>query len=355
MLRVVAIIGVVSIHTFGAIVTNPALEGQRGWWLAVVLNAGFIWAVPVFVMISGALVLDPRMHAKGPGDFYRTRFSRLLVPFVFWQVFYVLVVRRLLSGLDDSPGTVLALVLDGRTYTHLYFLWLIVGLYAVAPVLEAFLRQGGRRRALTFAFVALGATVLTYSSAAILGAAGMSRPLLLMALTQWIPYVGYFLAGWALRDVHPRGARLALAAAVAALAIGEVIVQTGTGPHPVLGAILPTSYLGPMTALAAVALFLAVNGALAGVRMPRVAGCVLTELSESAFGVFLVHFRRPDPRASAAVLRAGHAVRRRRAGCPVRHRDPVLRGHDGPAQDAVPPAARVTSAPRASEGIPAPA
>lgn len=244
----------------------------------------------MFVMISGALVLDPRLHAQGPGDFYRRRLSRLLVPFVFWQVFYVFVVRRLLTGLDDSPGTVLALVLDGRTYTHLYFLWLIVGLYAVAPVLEAFLRQGGSRRAFIFAGLVLAATVFTYSSAAVLGAAGQERPILLMALTQWVPYVGYFLAGWALRDSRPTGVWLVLAGGAAALAVAEIIVQYGTRPHRILDAILPITYLGPMVVVASVTLFLAANGAMGRLRLSGIRGRIVKELSDAAFGVFLVHF-----------------------------------------------------------------
>jgi surface polysaccharide O-acyltransferase-like enzyme len=291
VLRVCAVVGVVAIHVFGAIVSDPALRGNPGWWLAAVLDLGNIWVVPAFVMVSGALLLGGRAQSEGPGAFYRKRLLRLGPAFVFWQVFYIVVVRWLMSGQRQSVGGVIGLMLDGRTYTHLYFLWLIVGLYAVAPVLAAFLAQGGRRRAVVFAAIVLAATVAAFTASALLTHLGQPRPILLSAFTQWIPYVGYFLAGWALRGLAPRGWRLILAAAVAVVALAEVVVQYGVGDRaPLLQALLPVSYLGPVVAVATIAVFLSFAGVFAGLRPGRRGAALLRELSDASFGVFLVHF-----------------------------------------------------------------
>lgn len=289
-LRVVAILGVVSIHTFGALVTNPAAQGTPDRWVALILNSGMIWAVPVFVMMSGALVLEPRAHADGVAGFYRRRLSRLLPAFVFWQVFYVVVVRELLTGLDESAGDVLKLVLAGNTYTHLYFLWLIVGLYALAPVLHAFLVAGGERRALWFAGVVLAVSVLTSISSSLFAYAGDPRPLTLLALTQWIPYVGYFLAGWALKDIRIGLVGRVVVTGVAVLAIAEIILQAGLHPGGPAAALVPLSYYGPVPAVAALALFVAVRAWWGSRRLDGGAARVMRVLSDSAFGVYLVHF-----------------------------------------------------------------
>ncbi|MBT2494590.1 acyltransferase family protein [Microbacterium oxydans] len=290
ILRIVAIIGVVSIHTFGALRSSPELEGSRSWWVAVALNAGFIWAVPVFVMISGALLLDPRPHAAGPAAFYRQRLMRLAPAFIFWQVFYLIVVRQWMSGLDESAATMLALVLRGQPYTHLYFLWLIVGLYAIAPVLAPFLREGGRRRALVLGGVLILVTVATYSTSALLAWAGSPSPIILSALTQWLPYVGYFVAGYALRDLRLTGARMWACGAIAAAAIAWTILQAGSvDPASLLAALLPQSYLGPVTVVIALTLFVFVNSLFSG-DVGTGAGRVIRTLSEATFGVYLVHF-----------------------------------------------------------------
>src|SRR5262245_13238400 len=56
-LRVLAIVAVVSIHTTGLTMTQEGLRGSAVWWVAAAVNVGSTWAVPVFVMISGALLL----------------------------------------------------------------------------------------------------------------------------------------------------------------------------------------------------------------------------------------------------------------------------------------------------------
>lgn len=188
--RILAVIGVVAIHIFGAMVTDPSIHGSPSWWTAVAIDIGFIWVVPVFVMISGALILDPRQFARGTTSFYRRRLLRLAPALVFWAIFYFVVVRTMMSGSPITTDAIASFLLDGRPYTHLYFLWLIVGLYAVAPVLYAFLRDGGQRRTVLFVGVVLAVTVITGSSSAVLAATGQPRPLTLLALTQWLPYVG---------------------------------------------------------------------------------------------------------------------------------------------------------------------
>ncbi|WP_404475519.1 acyltransferase [Microbacterium aerolatum] len=291
VIRVVAVIGVVAIHVFAEMVANPVVRGTRGWWAAVVADIGFVWVVPVFVMISGALVLAPRLHESGPADFFRRRLPRLVIALLFWATFYVVIVRTIFSGVPLTRLALADLMLGGKPYTHLYFLWLIIGLYALAPVLAAFLRDGGRRRALTFAGVVLSATVLTGMSSSIFDGMGESRPLTLLALTQWLPYVGYFLAGWALRNVFLKGVPLVAGILATGIALAAPILQYGLRPTlSVLDAIAPVSYFGPIVAVASLGIFVCGNSLLAewtpGPRTRR----VLRELSDSAFGVFLVHF-----------------------------------------------------------------
>lgn len=289
--RVIAVIGVVAIHVFGAMVTNPQIRGGVNWWSAVIVDIGFVWTVPVFVMLSGALILEPRQYAAGTAAFYRRRLIRLAPALVFWSVFYFVIVRTVISQVPISREAVVSFFLDGRPYTHLYFLWLIVGLYAVAPVLAGFLGQGSDRRALWFAGIVMAATVVTASSSSLLGALGTARPLTLMALTQWIPYVGFFVAGWALRDVVLRGWRLGAVIAGTAIALAVTILQYGLRPQwSVLDAVAPVSYFGPIVAAVAVGVFVSATGVLAA-WVPRggwAAG--LRELSDASFGVFLVHF-----------------------------------------------------------------
>lgn len=291
VLRIVSILGVIAIHVFGGVVSNTGARGSGSWWLATVADIGFIWVVPVFVMVSGALVLDPRMYREGARAFYTKRLLRLGWAFVFWQAFYLIVVYAGLSHEPLTLGRTAALIYAGTTYTHLYFLWLIVGLYAVAPILFAFLRDAGRLRAGVTALVILLATTAAYVGASVLTHFGSPTSVSLMALTQWVPYVGYFVAGWALRDVRLRGWRLAGAAAATAVAIaGDIALYDEPGRLPLLAAFLPVDYLGPLVIVSAIGVFVVANSLIEPLRATELGARRLAVVSDSVFGVYLFHF-----------------------------------------------------------------
>ncbi|SCG76598.1 acyltransferase [Micromonospora inositola] len=290
VLRMLAICGVVAIHTVGAVVAHDELRGTLQWWLAAGVDIGATWTVPLFVMISGALTLSPRAHADGPGAFYRRRFTRILPALVVWHVIYLVVARVGLRGERLTIEGLAVLLIDARVFTALYFLWLIAGLYVIAPVLVAFLRDGGQRRALILSAVALGFTLVAFVVSAVATRLGVSRPIHLGALTMWWPYVGYFVAGWALRTVRLGPRATALASVAALVLLIEAVWQWGTrAERPLLQILMPIGYLGASVALATICIFLV--GVSLGARHTPSPGAArwVVRLSEASFGVFLVH------------------------------------------------------------------
>ncbi len=289
-LRVVAICGVVAIHTFGLIVSNRSLRGTPTWWVATAVDLGAIWAVPVFVMISGALNLAPRAHAAGPAAFYRRRLGRILPALIVWHLVYLLGVRLVLRGEHLTTAYVARLFIDAKVFTALYFFWLIVGLYLIAPVLAAFLTGGGRRRTLATAGIALGFTVIVFATPGVTSLAGFPRPMNLTMWTMWWPYVGFFLAGWALHRTVLSTRGIVVTAGVAVAAFVEILWQYGTAPaHRLLQAIAPVSYLGAVVTVAALCVFVAAVSVGARITLSPRAERVLVRLSDASFGVFIVH------------------------------------------------------------------
>lgn len=289
-LRVVAICGVVAIHVIGLFLGNRELRGTMRWWVAVTLDIGFTWAVPVFVMLSGALVLAPAAHAAGPRAFYRKRFARILPAMIFWHLFYLLIVRLWLN--DERltlKGTAIQLI-DAKIYTALYFLWLIAGLYLIAPVLAAWLQGGGPRRAYLTAAAILGWTVIVWIIPQVSGLLGVARPITAGAWTMWCSYVGYFVAGYALRRLVLKGRGLAAAAVLGALLLAELIWQYGhRGEFRLLDAVFPVFYFGAVTAVVAICIVLVAVGIGARWSPPDAVRSVFKKLSDATFGVFLVH------------------------------------------------------------------
>lgn len=289
LLRIVSICGVVAIHVFGLVV-GLASPGSRTWWGAVAIDIGSIWVVPVFVMISGALLLGSPKLLTSPAQFYRARALRLIPALVVWNVVYLLGVRIWLRGEKLDLPRILQLLNDGTVFTQLYFLWLIAGLYLVAPLLASFIQNGSKRRSLVTGIVVLGITVLAYMMPGLLGLVKISRPISLNFLTQWIPYVGYFLLGYALRKVRLKGLQL-VAASVLTVGIGVFVVwEYGHRAEvSVLAAVSSVSYLGLAVALLAIGVFVVVLSLCRDISLSGRTAELVKTLSEATFGVFLIH------------------------------------------------------------------
>jgi surface polysaccharide O-acyltransferase-like enzyme len=182
------------------------------------------------------------------------------------------------------------MIFDNRVYPHLYFLWLIAGLYAVAPVISAFLEQGGRRRALIAAGVALGFTLGLYSVASILSATGRPHSFPQGALVIWLFYIGYFVAGRALDGVRPRGLAL-VALCIGIVVLGALTMAQVAFPDVLapVSAVSPAEYLGTVVAALSICVFLAAGSLLSRIPIGPRLGRFIVLLSEACFGVFLVH------------------------------------------------------------------
>ena len=86
-LRVLAALAVVWLHVAVGVVQDHPSAASVSWWIGNVADSMSRWCVPIFVMITGYLLLSR------PGDslkkFYARRFSRIIIPLVFWTMFYL--------------------------------------------------------------------------------------------------------------------------------------------------------------------------------------------------------------------------------------------------------------------------
>lgn len=141
VLRFFAIVAVVIIHVSADVVTEWRSVTWSGWWAANFYDTLVRGAVPVFVMVSGALLLP---QAEGYRDFFRKRLKRILVPFVAWTVFYLLWRKHFYEpslGFQEAVRRAAC----GEVHFHLWFLYLITGLYLLTPFLRVFTAHATRR------------------------------------------------------------------------------------------------------------------------------------------------------------------------------------------------------------------
>jgi surface polysaccharide O-acyltransferase-like enzyme len=215
---------------------------------------------------------------------------------------YLLVVRLWLHGENLSAGGVTADVVDGKVYTALYFLWLILGLYAVAPLLSAYLTGGGRRRAIGLAVAGMVWAIAVNALPGVTDLIGHPRPWSQGALTRWLSYVGLFVAGFAWRQARPWSGRVRWALPLAVLLFLEPAWQLAVAPHlHWVQATVPIFYTGLPIMVGSVLLFVALLDLLGRAQISAEGRDRLRLLGEATFGVFLCHqlvmavIQRADP------------------------------------------------------------
>lgn len=226
-LRVVAIAGVVIIHTNGATAVAPGARSSAEGIIAIILYRGFNFAVPAFVMVSGALLLDPAKY-RGDATFLKKRAARLVPAIVFWHLFYW-GLRVTLLHQHVSARTAFINTLNGHLFTALYFFWIVFGLALVSPFLIAWLRTATRRAALIAGGSAVLIPVLTAATVKLRGAplAWVETP-----WTWWIPYLGLYILGWALRGVRLRAWSTAASVLLAVSILAFIAYNFGRDDSP---------------------------------------------------------------------------------------------------------------------------
>jgi surface polysaccharide O-acyltransferase-like enzyme len=289
-LRFVAICAVVTIHTVGYNALDRGARDTVRGMVAIYLDVLGVFAVPVFVMLSGALLLDPARY-RGPRAFLRKRALRLVPAILFWNLWYF-GVRRIVLDQDLSVSEALARAVDGELYGALYFFWIVLGLALIAPVLIPFVGQATRKHV----FVAgVAALLMVAVSQASLAWRSADDVFVETAWTWWVPYLGYFLLGWALRGVVLRGRKLGLTVLVL---VGLAALMPWHWRNPAapqwLDTYTPAWYYSLTAMVYSTAIYLVFQtlirpgGPLRALASPRMSRLGRT-LGDATLGVFVLH------------------------------------------------------------------
>lgn len=291
-LRTVAISGVILIHVTGSTASGPGSTSTVDGWVARALNLPFLWAVPVFVMLSGALTLDPARF-RGTAEHLRKRVARLVPAVVVWNLVYVVYLSLTREDWWAGPREVLARVLVGDVAPHLYFLWIVLGLSLLTPLLVPWIAGTTRRHWVVAALVAYAVPVLSTWP---LGPDGARAGLEHSAWTWWLPYLGAYLMGWALRGVRLPRPWLVPAVLVAGGLTALLTWQWRNPAAPLwLEEWFSASYYGPSVAVLSVLVVLvaqstlAPDGPLSLLARPRVLRLV-QPVAASTLGIFALHY-----------------------------------------------------------------
>jgi surface polysaccharide O-acyltransferase-like enzyme len=284
-IRVWGTVAVVIGHVCDLVLFNN-LVGDGDWWILNLTESACRWAVPIYIMLSGALLLDPARNEPA-SELYRKRLARIGVPIVFWSAFFMTFTYYF--GPKEEAGKIWSNLALGKPYAHLHFIFRLAGLYAFTPAIRVFLRYAERRT------VAVVVVMLFFLSAANSITEAVLKTELSMFF-RFVPFVGFYLSGWLLRE--PKLTRRELSGC-AALAIACVLILAGgTGlltehfgrdPFPSLSFLL-YDFVSPVRIAMAVAVWLLLVDFFNEQRAQTKFGRFLTRVvAPTTLGLYLAH------------------------------------------------------------------
>ncbi|MGK7379034.1 acyltransferase [Planococcus sp. 1R117A] len=114
---------------------------QSGSWEDVILfiNQSSRFGTPIFAIVSGFLLF---LQVKKRGFFFKkffsSRINKIVIPFLFWTAFYLFYLW-IVFGSNPFDGGIKHFILEvafGETYSHLYFISIVLQFYLVFPLLQ---------------------------------------------------------------------------------------------------------------------------------------------------------------------------------------------------------------------------
>ena len=252
LIRTVAIVGVILLHS-----ANDLTNQQMNWFEVIRWNTVTVYqsigrlGVPLFLLLTGALLLQPSKLTEPIGVFFKKRLARIGLPFIFWGAIYFawdfLVVNKI-NGQPINTNSIIQGVLTGPYY-QFWYLYLLLGLYLITPILRVVMAHASRD---LIKYI----LILWFLGAAIVPTVALVTPLHLDTNVLTITgYVGYFILGAYLLTVQISRSKLALytVVGVTLTAIGTYVIAATVGGTEMY---FFQGYLSPTLIFAACSLYL---------------------------------------------------------------------------------------------------
>lgn len=271
-LRAIACLSVIAVH-----IQPSSVSGS--WVDFAIFLFGRI-GVPSFVMISGGLNLT----FQGSNlTFLKRRLTRTVFPFFIWSVIYVIIQTafsfELLPFLER-----IVMIPFVVSYHHLWFIFLIIGLYLVTPILAPWIQKASNKELGVYCAIWLIVCSVQFL-AKFFPQLQIQRGNLLFSLQYFSGYIGYYVFGYYLVHRFRIKAKYKIVISFGLVCLSGLIILLGS----ILGGLnhfILFDFLSLPSIFLAVSVFLLMKDLEIKSAKIRL---IVKELADKSFGIYLVH------------------------------------------------------------------
>jgi surface polysaccharide O-acyltransferase-like enzyme len=290
LIRTVAMVGVILLHAAGRFTVTIQEMGQMNpseitcWGVVNVYQSlAAPIGVPLFLMLTGALLLQPE-KTDTLSVFFKKRWARIGLPSLFWFAAYF-AWDFLVQGIPFTAGAIVQGILNGP-YTQMWYMYVLVGLYLLTPILRIFMAHADQTMIKYFVLLwVLGVAILPFFD--LLSPFQLNSNVFAMT-----GYVGFFVLGAYLSTVNMQRSKLSIfiILGIALTAIGTYVLAATVGGTEMY---FFQQYFSPTVILVAVMMFTL----LFTVQPPSVqedsnpskAHKLIQLISQNTLGIFFIH------------------------------------------------------------------
>lgn len=312
-LRLVAMLMVIAAHCVDIYNATPQDDPLNSFWGAFI-GSLMRPSVPLFAMMTGLLLLPIKEGAK---EFYKKRIPRVAIPMLLWSAIYYLIPwltgvvgldKSIISTLfpfEFSPSqqmgdalqniALIPFTFNGYT-THMWYLYMLVGLYLFMPFISTWIERHDRTLLTTYMVMWVMSLMLPYLQHLIAPE--------LFGVCAWNGYgtfyyfagfSGYLLLGHILAKGNPMPLRKIVAMGVMVYVSGFIITYTGYASMAVKYSYAEApellelfwQFCSPNVALMALGTFLIAQRVK--ITSPKIQQ-LLAATTKYSFGTYLMHY-----------------------------------------------------------------
>lgn len=222
-LRAFATVAVIFLHVSAGPVPHPfGSVSPFFWWVANIYDSSVRFCVPIFVMLTGALLLPKDYEI---GDFLKKRLFRVIFPLVFWSIIYIIfsLSVKVLHGdkiiLSETTRYIYMSFKNGSSF-HLWYVYMIIGIYLFMPIIGKWVRNCSEKEILYFLLIWLCTIFLNQPI--------ISKLKPNIELAYFSGYIGYLILGYYLSIKTFKNLRKTNTLSILLIVSGIIITAVGT-------------------------------------------------------------------------------------------------------------------------------
>ena len=281
--RVLATVCVVLLHVTSSALYKYNQVPNFHWWIGNVYDSFVRFSVPLFLMITGALLLGKQHEYP---IFLKKKVLRIFLPFVFWTTIYIgynFLEPPQFNGKLASQSNfewILQQAQDGSSY-HLWYMYMLLGIYVAMPLFAKIIAKV--RKSYLELFLLIWVLFISLS------ASYTSNSNFEWNLWYYLGYLGYVILGYYLSIINTKSKRVSTLALITFI-IGLFVTFYGTFYYTDKTGVFCKyyySYLNPNVLLMATSVFVLLKNA--EIKLNGVIKSARNIIDKHSYGIYLSH------------------------------------------------------------------